>query len=291
MPIRLFSVFALALMAHAETMPIETTKASLDVGIIVSDIDKANVFYGEVLGLKHTTTAMPDGTTMYRYQSGTSTLKVRAFPKAAKYSDGMRNAVGFRLLTLFTYDLDGIVKRYMANGAAQPRTVPYGDRGVKLGFLSDSDGNQIELVGLPANGAAAPPDRIQIGLTVSDVEKSRAFYGQILGLAEDKPQAQALLNGSLEYFFTAGKTQIKFWTGEGKDLPRHTGNITDAIGFRYFTFLVKDVDATCALLKSRGATVVREPVDFGTIARIMMISDPDGNWVEFAAPKTAPAAK
>lgn len=83
----------------------------------------------------------------------------------------------------------------------------------------------------------------------------------------------------------AGKTQIKFWPGSGENLPRHTGNITDAIGLRYFTFLVSDVDATARLLKSRGARIVREPTDFGTIARIMMISDPDGNWIEFAARK------
>jgi hypothetical protein len=49
--------------------------------------------------------------------------------------------------------------------------------------------------------------------------------------------------------------------------------------------LVKDVDATREILKSRGAKIVVEPVDFGKIARIMMVADPDGNWVEFAAPK------
>ena len=283
------SVFALCALMRAETAPIETTKATLDVGIIVSDIEKAKAFYGGVLGLAHVTQAMPDGTTMYRFQSGSSSLKVRAFPKAAKYSNALRGEIGIRLLTLFTYDLDGVVKRYVAGGAAQPRVVPYGSRGVKLGFLTDPDGNELEIVGLPGVETSPAPDRMQIGLTVSDPEKSRAFYGQILGLAEDKPQAQELLNGSLEYFFNAGKTQIKFWTGEREDLPRHTGNITDAMGFRYFTFLVKDVDATFAELKKRGATIVREPVDFGGIARIMMAADPDGNWVEFAAPKARPA--
>lgn len=39
-------------------------------------------------------------------------------------------------------------------------------------------------------------------------------------------------------------------------------------------------------LKARGAHVVIEPVDFGKIARIMMFEDPDGNWIEFAAPQT-----
>lgn len=278
-------MIALSLAASAQTATIETTKATLDIGIIVSNIDKANGFYGTVLGLAHVTQPLPDGTTMYRYQSGTSTIKVRAFPKAAKYPGDLRNAIGIRLLSLFTYDQDGVVKRYVASGASAPRVVSYGDRGIKLAFLSDPDGNQIELIGLPSTGTEARIDRMQIGLTVSDVERSREFYGKILGLAEEKPQAEALLNGALEYRFDAGRTQIKFWAGDGKDLLNHTGSITDAIGFRYFTFPVRDVDATYALLKSRGAKIVRAPTDFGTISRVTMISDPDGNWVEFATLK------
>src|SRR6266478_6523689 len=101
----LFIAFALPLMTHAETLPIETMKPCLDVGIIVSDIDKAKAFYGDVLGLKQTTVLpMPDGSTMYRYQTGTSTVKLRAVPKAAKYSGAVREAVGFRLLTFYLDD-------------------------------------------------------------------------------------------------------------------------------------------------------------------------------------------
>jgi predicted enzyme related to lactoylglutathione lyase len=85
----------------------------------------------------------------------------------------------------------------------------------------------------------------------------------------------------------AGKTEIKFWPGSGDNLPKHTGVITDTMGFRYFTFLVDDVAATAAVFKARGAQIVLQPTDFGKIARIMMIADPDGNWIEFAARKPA----
>ena len=53
-----------------------------------------------------------------------------------------------------------------------------------------------------------------------------------------------------------------------------------------FTFIVKDVDAVASELKRRGAKIEMEPVDFGNVARIMMVADPDGNRVEFAAPKS-----
>ncbi len=286
---KLFAIaLALPLMTHAETLPIETLKASLDVGVIVSDIDKAKAFYGDVLGLKQTAILqMPDGSSMYRYQTGTTTVKVRAIPKAAKYSGAVREAVGFRLLTFYLDDFDGILKRWASAGGEPPKVMDAGP-GIKFAFITDPDGNQIELVSLPSGSTASAVDLIAIGLTVSDVEKSREFYGKVLGIKEEQPEALALLNGAKKYTFTAGKTTIKFWAGAGENLPKHTGNITDAIGFRYFTFLVKDVDAVREILKSREAKIAVEPVDFGKIARIMMVADPDGNWVEFAAPATKP---
>lgn len=259
-------------LRHLRAAPFEMMKQTLDAGIIVSDIDKAKEFYGNVLGLKLAgTLPMPDGTTMFRYLSGTSTIKVRMAPKAAKYATGVRDAVGFRLFTLYVEDFSGIVKR-----ASNPQV--FGDR---VAFLPDPDGNVVELVKVDK-----PTDVAAVGLTVADVDASRRFYGEVLGLDELKPEPQALLNGDSKYTFMAGKTQIKFWKGASADLPKHTGSITNALGFRYFTFIVKDVDAAAAELKLRGAKIAMAPVDFGGVARIMMVEDPDGNWVELAAMKS-----
>ncbi len=273
-------------MTNAANAPIATVKPTLDVGIVVSDMDKAKAFYGGVLGLNETTPLpMPDGTTMTRYLSGTATIKLRAFPKAAKHPAAAREAVGFRLLTIYVTDLDSILARWKTNGGPEPRRIAAQTKGAQVAFVADPDGNPIELVGMP-DDSMARLDRIAIGLTVSNAEKSREFYGQVLGLPEDEPIAPASLNGAKEYRFMAGKTQIKFWPGLHDNLPAHTGNITDALGFRYFTFMVDDLDATAATLKARGAKIVLEPRDFGAIARIMMVSDPDGNWIEFAAVKS-----
>lgn len=270
---------AAALLASAQT-PMEMLKPTLDVGIIVSDIDKAKEFYGTTLGLKLAgTLPMPDGNTMYRYQAGTATLKVRTAPRPAKYPAGVRDAIGFRLLTLYVDDLSGILKRWTSAGNPAPQMLGNDT----FTFIADPDGNPIELV-----KAAPGADKIAIGLTVSDVERSRAFYREVLALSEEKPEKVALLNGESKYTFLAGKTQIKFWKGTTENLPKHTGNITDALGFRYFTFLVKDVDGAAEILKSRGAKIVIQPVDFGKVARIMMIEDPDGNWIELAALPSKP---
>jgi catechol 2,3-dioxygenase-like lactoylglutathione lyase family enzyme len=292
MRVKLFlPLIAIPIMLTAENTHIQTIKPTLDVGIIVSDMDKAKAFYGGVLGLKEgPPLAMPDGTSMIRYLAGTTTLKLRAFPNAPKHPGATRAAVGFRLLTLYFSDIAPILKRSTEHGGPEPRLATGMAKGVKVAFLSDPDGNQIEIVGMPPEVEVAALDKIAVGLTVSDAEKSREFYGKILGLHEDEPLTPAMLNGAKEYLFMAGKTQIKFWIGQGDALPKHTGNITDALGFRYFTFMVDDVDAVAALLKSRDAKIVMPPRDFGTLARIMMIADPDGNWIEFASLKTRPPA-
>ena len=256
-----------AIATFAQNSPMELLKPALDVGISVSDIDKAKDFYGTTLGLKLAgTLPMPDGTTMFRYQAGTAVLKVRATPKAAKYPTGVREAIGFRLLTLYVDDLPGILERWTAAGNAAPGMMG------NFTLISDPDGNPVELVTAPAG-----TDKIAVGLTVSDVERSRKFYGEMLGLAEEK----AGKNG--DSTFLAGKTLIRLRKGTGDDLPKHTGNVANALGFRYFTFMVKDLDSAAVKLAERGAKIVVKPVDFGKIARIMMIEDPDGNWIELAA--------
>ena len=119
------AVFALAAsQAHSQSAPLDTLKPTLDVGVIVSDIDKAKEFYGGMLGLKLAgTLPMPDGNTMYRYQAGTATLKVRtATPKPAKYPTAVRGAIGIRLLTLYVDDFGGIVGFEAGDGSVSQRT-------------------------------------------------------------------------------------------------------------------------------------------------------------------------
>jgi len=181
---RLFMLLPMAI-ANAQN-PVSTVKQTLDVGIIVSDLEKSKAFYGGVLGLKETSPlAMPDGSTMTRYQAGSAILKVRAAAKAAKYPGGTRTAIGFRLLTLYFHDLAPVVERWRAAGNAEPKWSEGLTKGSKYGFVTDPDGNQIEIVGMPPDVDVAALDRIAVGLTVSNTERSSEFYGKILGLKED----------------------------------------------------------------------------------------------------------
>ena len=298
-PMRLFAILLLGAMAvgvraQEVIVPFEMAKPGLDVGVVVTDMDAAKKFYGEALGLKLLPALpieLPGGGTMVRYQAGGTgggtVIKLRTFPKAPPAVEkGAMAANGIRLLTLFVKEPDELTKRIAALGFTAPKFGPQQPAGYCVGFVTDPDGNLIELLAFGADAAAGTFDRFQIGLTVKDAEKAREFYGKVLGLKERpavKMPAQYAPD-TMEYFFEAGVTTVKFWAPKN-ERPTRTGQIGEALGIRYFTFIVKDVDATYKALQARGVKVTVPPRDLGTIARIMLIADPDGNTIEFAAPR------
>ena len=58
------------------------------------------------------------------------------------------------------------------------------------------------------------------------------------------------------------------------------GELMEVGGYRYLTITVDDVDAMAAKCEAAGHPPVVAPRDLGP-ARIAMVEDPDGNWVEF----------
>lgn len=61
------------------------------------------------------------------------------------------------------------------------------------------------------------------------------------------------------------------------------------LGIRYITLGVKSCDEAFKEATAGGGSVAVAPVNFGTVARICFVRDPDGNFVEIAQ-RPAPAA-
>ena len=53
-------------------------------------------------------------------------------------------------------------------------------------------------------------------------------------------------------------------------------------GWRYITFQVFKVDEVHAAVLAAGGREARAPITLGTTARISMVLDPDGNWIELS---------
>ena len=61
-----------------------------------------------------------------------------------------------------------------------------------------------------------------------------------------------------------------------------TASLRQARGWRYITLQVADIDAVHCELLGKGVRERLAPVTLGDVARISMILDPDGNWIELS---------
>lgn len=132
--------------------------------------------------------------------------------------------------------------------------------------LTDPDGNLVTL---------APPgwrgiSQIGVQLAVRDLAAHRAFYGVALAL----PEARAAEGAA----FAAGESLILL--APSADAPADAGMAGP--GWRYITFQVFKVDEEHQAVLRAGGREALAPVTLGSTARISMVRDPDGNWIELS---------
>jgi catechol 2,3-dioxygenase-like lactoylglutathione lyase family enzyme len=259
----------------------DIVKPELDVGLVPSDPDATCAFYRDVMGFAEQP-SLPLGkrAMQHRFRVGGHVLKCnRLAEPPAREPGGVERAIGMRLLAFIVDDLDALLGRLDAAGKKHS-TLPVPESSTfRVAFTKDPDGNVLELVGLKQPAGDKLRARLQIGLTVSDIERSRHFYGKQLGLPEE-PIMKVGGTVDVRYGFTWGTTTIKFWHVPG-ELPRQTGAPNDHSGIRMFTAMVKDMDAARAELVARDIPIVME-TELPGVARILFFADPDGNWIELA---------
>ena len=238
-------------------------------------VDKAKMieFYGEVLGLR----AMPPirlgpDSEMIRFQVGTAEIKLQATPAAAQYPGGPVKAVtGLRVFTFFVPDEAALAARFAAKGYPAPVFAARAAGG-RAAMVQDPEKQWVELVALP--GAPAETfERMEVGLTVADLEKSRAFYRSFIGLEELPPVQDAQL-GATKYPFRHGTMTVNVWSF-GAGLPQNKSSA----GIQY---VISDVVAVDARAKAEQVQIDRPLGPFGTGLRTIWLSDPDGITNYFA---------
>ena len=133
--------------------------------------------------------------------------------------------------------------------------------------MADPEGNRVTLVPKGMYGI----ERIGIRLGVRDVATHRRFYREALGLPEAAPADGAAT-------FLAGDTVLI--VEQAADAPDDAA--FEGKGWRYITFQVFEVDREHAHVLAQGGREARAPVTLGTTARISMVRDPDGNWIELS---------
>lgn len=248
--------------------------------------EKMFEFYGAVLGFRQLQTLSvsagnPGG--VARFQAGAQELKLtRRTPNREYQPGGVANATGLRLVTFFFADEAALVRRFAEHGYAEPKFAAEPGSKRRSALVNDPDGQAVELVALPD----ASPEQlaaIEVGLTVADLERSRAFYRGFVGLEELAPVDDSRF-GTKKYSFRHGATTVTL-RNFGRALPADTGSG----GIQY---VVSNVDAVAALAAARAVTVETALTPPGNVAlRTIWLSDPDRITNYFAETAQSRAAR
>ncbi|HSR13945.1 MAG TPA: VOC family protein [Thermodesulfobacteriota bacterium] len=120
-------------------------------------------------------------------------------------------------------------------------------------------------------------DSLDLGIIVSDIKASLNFYQHTLGLE--------FVGITPVWFGTMHR--LRFGTSDFKLIepknvpPKGAVGLEKQVGFRYVTFVVKNLSEICAGLKAKGVEFAVEEKEVRPGTRIAMVKDPDGNIVEF----------
>jgi catechol 2,3-dioxygenase-like lactoylglutathione lyase family enzyme len=161
-------------------------------------------------------------------------------------------------------------------------------------MVEDPSGNWLELVQNTTNATAGTgldltKDSIDLGIMVTDADKSLAFYRDLLGLTPDPDMAELPMpDGSVMHRLFAGTSLIKVRQHAKGPVPAAVPGGTDtATGLRYWTMTVDNLAEVTKKCADAGCPVPLSPVEIRPGTSISMVEDPDGNWVELLEVKPA----
>jgi lactoylglutathione lyase len=132
--------------------------------------------------------------------------------------------------------------------------------------MVDPDGNRVRLVPRGYEGIT----QLAVLVGVRSLGEHRRFYGDILGFAE-----QSWSGGPA---FRPGNSLLLL----EEDGAATVDPVRYARGWRYITLQIADIDAVHDDLRSKGVRGGLAPMTLGDVARISMILDPGGNWIELS---------
>ena len=169
------------------------------------------------------------------------------------------------------HDVLGSVLKINHHAAALPANPPSGYRELIIAreglaaprALADPEGNRVSLVPPGQDGVT----QIGVRIGVRDLDAHRRFYGEALGLPEERTDV-----------FRAGESLILL----EPDPAAPTDAQMQGPGWRYITFQVFKVDDEHAAVLAKGGREALAPLTLGQTARISMVRDPDGNWIELS---------
>lgn len=131
-------------------MLLKPAKEAIDIGVIVSDIDRSLAFYRDLLGLEKTQELPTPLGTIHRLAYGDTDLKLVVANKTPGAGEiGLEKQLGFRYITFRISNLHDVCEKLRAEGLEF--TIPENEilPGVHIAMVKDPDGNIVEFVERP----------------------------------------------------------------------------------------------------------------------------------------------
>ena len=130
-------------------------------------------------------------------------------------------------------------------------------------------------------GIALTKQSIDLGIVTSNGPAMLAFYRDLLGL---KDVGEMAMPGSgVMHRLMCGDSLIKLrvMPAEPALNPSAAGGIQKAAGFRYWTMTISNLTEMVKACSDAGTRIVMPETEFRPGVFIAIVTDPDGNWVEF----------
>jgi catechol 2,3-dioxygenase-like lactoylglutathione lyase family enzyme len=166
----------------------------------------------------------------------------------------------------------------------------------------------LALLALPgATTRAADPaftgGAIHVGVVVSDLDASVAFYTDVIGMKKTGAfdvdaafgESSGLTDG-LPFHVEVlglrdgpGATQFKLMSFEADAKTAKSTHIEDALGMQYITLMVEDLAPFVERIKAAGVPFLGEtPIPLGDSGNhFVLVQDPDGTFIELIGPMAA----
>lgn len=192
---------------------------------------------------------------------------------------GYAGGTGLRFFMLQYPDEELVTQRFVDAGFDAPEFVRRGD-GVKQALVKDPGGFDIVILIVPGAQDNAN-DGVGVGVGVSNLEESRAFYRDFVGL-EELPVVEAPLMGTRFYPYRYGETTIMLHdVGEGMPVDNGSAGIQYVVSDAPLAAArgdFREIEVQTPLNKLRGFDLIT-----------VWLSDPDGVTNYFA--QVGPASR
>jgi catechol 2,3-dioxygenase-like lactoylglutathione lyase family enzyme len=192
MPIRLvLAILAISLLQTGERPARPRILGVAHIALFVSDLDKARAFYRDLLGFEEPfTLPAQNGGVDIAFVKINDRQWIELFNRPTS-GEGQLNHIA-----LYTESADRMRDYLASRGVTVPDRVPKGRTGNKNFTVKDPDGHTVEIVeyqadswtgtdaGKHLSGTRLSSRALHVGVLSGSLDRSMAFYGDILGFQE-----------------------------------------------------------------------------------------------------------